>query len=46
LIARKQGKPVWQRRLNTRPERRITVPIGEITSHVATGAVEFTIEGG
>ena len=44
LIARMQGKPVWQRRLNTRPERRIAVPIGEIISQAAADYVEFTIE--
>lgn len=44
LIARMQGRPVWQRRLNTRPERRIAVPIGEIISQAAADCVEFTIE--
>lgn len=44
LTARMQGRPVWQRRLNTRPERRIAVPIGEIVSRAAADYVEFTIE--
>ena len=45
LTARMQGRSVWQRRLNTRPERRIAVPIGEIISNAAFDFVEFTIEG-
>ena len=45
LVATTRAGPVWRRALNSRPERRITVPIDDIASQAAFELVEFSIEG-
>lgn len=46
LTLRSKNRPIWQQRLNSRPERRIFVPIGKIISQYSGDSAEFTIEGG
>jgi len=45
LVARARGNTIWRQAINTRPERRIAVPIAEIVLHAGVGSVEFVIEG-
>jgi thioredoxin reductase len=45
LTLRSQNKLIWQQRLNSRPERRIIVPIGKNISQALGDTAEFTIEG-
>lgn len=44
LVARSKNRTVWSRSLTARPERRINVPIPEITSSLSEGSVAFEIE--
>jgi hypothetical protein len=45
LVASTQNGPIWRRALNSRPERRIVVPIADLASQAAFELVEFSIEG-
>ena len=45
LAVRSQNGLIWQQSLNSRPERRIIVPIGKIISQYSGDSVELTIEG-
>lgn len=44
LVAHSAKKPIWQRWLKSKPERRIGVPIADILSKGIEGRVEFSIE--
>jgi hypothetical protein len=43
LVARSNGKTLWSRKLNTHPERRITVAIADLGLHQETKEVAFEI---
>lgn len=44
LVAHSRGETIWRRPLNTRPERRIGIPVKEIILRVGIETIEFDIE--
>jgi thioredoxin reductase len=44
LVAHSKMGPIWKRTLNSRPERRIKVPISEIVSQATNGTINFKVE--
>ena len=45
LVARQAGKTIWSTHINSRPVRRLHVPLDQLYDHMGGGDIELAIEG-